>query len=349
MNNIRSFLYRNAEHADDLADLDLGTDPAEVLKGAYSVWNQQREEFYSKGNPNLWNSESEHEFLYSEACKLVRPYKGLFKGTITGNDFLFIGEGVLAAEGYVPDEERAGYGCQYSSGFGCSSVTSHEFTSHAGLFLSALLNETDLESMAVDWYPAQLWGLGYRLKDGKTVVVCPDGRLGDLGEKAEGGVTLVYGEVMRWLAQKASGGLHINLGERSRHTSGEWNIDIGERSSGGIHINFGVCGKMGQNAANGTFMQLGELGWGGDTIGDRARGAVCVGVPRPECIGYEASHNVSEYDVKYGNDEVLKGLLKELRAVRPSFYAEEKPDILKIRDVARKVDAHVRANYPRRA
>jgi len=346
VNNIRSFLYRNAEHADDLADLDLGTDPAEVLKGAHSVWNQRFEELYKK-DFNFARSDAGEELLYGEACKLVRPYKELFKGTITGNDFLFIGEGVLAREGFVPDKDIAGYGREYGE-FGYTG-RSREFSSSDGLFLSALLNETDLESMFVDWYPARLWGLGYRLKEGKTAIVGPEARLGDLGEKAEGGATLVYGEVMIRMAKSASGGVHLNMGRRSRHTTDDWNVSMGEKSTGGIFINFDVCGKMGENAANGTFIQLGKFGKGANDIGEHAAGAVCVGVENPQYNNHYYSHNVSRYETKYGKDEALKVMLNELARERPFFFLEKKPDILKIKDVARKVDAHVRMNYPRRA
>jgi hypothetical protein len=157
----------------------------------------------------------------------------------------------------------------------------------------------------------------------------------------------------------AFGGLHINLGERSRHAAseplynrcshvpGEFELNIGEQALGGTYINFGMCGDMGKSASGGTFIQLGQIAQGSYDIGNNARNAVCVGARHPEYDSHYANHNVSEFELKYGKDETLRGLLGELKSGWP-FSADDDVDAPKIKDIARKVDAHVRGKYGRR-
>jgi hypothetical protein len=111
----------------------------------------------------------------------------------------------------------------------------------AGLFLSALLNETSIPSLeGVFAYHI----LGYRLAPGKKIAAHKGSRITCLGRHARGDITNHgYAKDMAYLA---AGGIHSNHSET---------VELGRDASAGLFINHGRIGSyLGRSASRGTFV-----------------------------------------------------------------------------------------------
>jgi hypothetical protein len=108
-------LYRKAEHADEMADLDL-TDASqdEIIEATYSAWFEATKEY----GENVVAILDDLEPLYREACRIISPFKDRICGEFrTGQvDWKCEGDANLLV----------------------------------GTYLAALLNETKLERLIVE-------------------------------------------------------------------------------------------------------------------------------------------------------------------------------------------------------
>jgi len=172
------------------AELDIGgASREEIINATYGAWTSFLKSC-DKDTPD--------DTLYDYACALVRPFKTKISGVLTERD-------VLRAFALGKDEHDEN-----------------------GVYLSALLNETDASMLALGKIKPPrnvLKGVGFCLKPGK-IVSARDGVLG-LGSCAEGGIVINRGEV-HWMSSYAEGGLHINGGYISS--------TLGEGASGGTFI-----------------------------------------------------------------------------------------------------------------
>jgi len=279
-----SRLY-NLPRPDRAADVELkDAPPEEIIKATYGMW---MDAIPGRG----------YENAYEIACKMVRPFRSRFSGTLQSSA--------------VPE---------------CNNF-------FKGLYLSALLNETNFERLYED---GQAVYAGHRLRPGKTIEIVKGERAGDLGTQVQA----------TYVAQEAEGGAVINRTKVS---------NLGTLASNLTCINRGEVNGLCVDDRNPICINLG-----------RVHSGICIGSHEPICInyskkvstiGYLASGGVFVTTVElervfldysrgkvYGVgpsdiDSALGSLLEELKK-----YSEGS-DIPKAEETARKVDKYVRKTY----
>ena len=116
-----------------------------------------------------------------------------------------------------------------------------------GIYLSALLNETALDTLILDEFPEHEI-IGYSIAKGKTLVLGSGAKAGDVGVFGEGNV-LNWGEVNR-LALYARGGFQGNWGKAR---------NFAEKTRGGFQGNWGEAERMAGNVEGGFQGNWGEV------------------------------------------------------------------------------------------
>ena len=218
--------------------------------------------------------------MYGQACRIIKPHKKSFSGEITENDRNMLSE--MAKRPFCD------------------------------LFLSAFLNESDINKFSGRIKTWNLYDLGYRLKDGKTVEILhpSSGAYANPGELASGGLVINRGEVQY----------------------------MGSQASGGIFVNYGIAYSMGDAAQGGTFINLAAT----KDLARGASGGVFVEWTRPEDRSYPNGGEIYVERKTIESDKILSGLFDELELAGREKGTE------KIGKIARQVDSHIRANYKRR-
>lgn len=139
----------------------------------------------------------------------------------------------------------------------------------AGLFLSALQNETAIDTLIIT-SPLELNLLGYKLKQKKRIILGENITTYNLGSNAKGGIIVNKGNAT-YLGYLSEGGIQINK-EQSTHlgTGGKKSININQGitqylgnnncTADGIYINQGMCRVFGvEHGGKGLYINLGEM------------------------------------------------------------------------------------------
>jgi hypothetical protein len=278
-------LYRKAERADDIGDLDLlGADQKEIIDRTYDVW-------FGDVNPVI-KELRDFNPLYKLACRIVRPFKVLISGTLTDRDFS------AAKAKRLCKEEWA-----------------------AGLYVSAVLNETDAKRLYWGDFPYGLDSLGCDLKEGKTLCIIEGGPI-DVryaGSAARGG-TVINDRKVYGMGDCARDGIFIN----KRHCE-----TMGEEARGGIFVNIDCADQMGNRATGGLFVDYdrshnidGKVSW------------------RSARTRYEKNGATYQHDaLNAEKDEFLRKLMDRMEE------AAMKEKIADVKETGRKIDAHLRKTY----
>jgi hypothetical protein len=116
-----------------------------------------------------------------------------------------------------------------------------------GLFLSALLNATELRELDGVF---KYWVLGYRLAPGKAIIARPGSDMTVLGYHSRG--TIINHGNARYMGDDASGGLQVNFGTVEESMAGD-------SSGDGVHINFGRARLLASKASGGTCINYGAV------------------------------------------------------------------------------------------
>jgi len=211
------------------------------------------------------------------------------------------------------------------------------------MFFSALLNETDADTLVGHGF-----GLGYRLRDGKTLIIEGDVNNAYVGMRAKGGVVICNGRT-RDIGMKASGGIFINNGITN---------DLGIGVSGGTYFNFGQVyedfpdsseypksgGNVGNSATGGTFIvRKGSVPndlffYSGDVD------AMIKTRSNPYHIFEIQSRGIWGETKNIPKYERSDPLVRLIEAVEE---ASQKPDSKRVVELARQVDAEVKARVKR--
>jgi len=155
-------LYRKADRADEVADLNLkDADPAAIIAATYDAWDGMLDDYLSRPEKLEDNNvilENKEDWFYDKARGLLTPYREKLRGVLTENELR-----------HVADRRRC----------------------LAGLYISALLNETDISMLSLGPSPAIYNLLGWRLKPGKTLEIRGVCKAGYVAPRAEGGVVIL--------------------------------------------------------------------------------------------------------------------------------------------------------------
>ena len=160
-------LYRKADRADDIADLDLtDADPKELAKVLYESWLSSTAELrYSTLDDYNSNLKSVYDKIgkeiYHEAARIVRPFAGKFSGTISTAE--------LSARRFKEENYALGY------------------------FLSALLDETGAERLLITDPPREIYELALHRSD-KIVDIAANCRVNTLHSNVRT-ITINHGEI----------------------------------------------------------------------------------------------------------------------------------------------------------
>jgi len=219
-------LYRKAERADDICDLDLtDSDEKQILENTYEV-------FLKTVEPSVhYVTRPPFSSTYATACKILRPFREHLKSAIRETDFRRLG-------GTYPASEN-------------DKGLSHVYVAYSGLYLSALLNETKVRKLSMcrekNDKLASPQNVGYLLKHGRVVDVEKSGNPWSLGHVARGGININRGSSFE-IGHYATGGIFIN------HEKTTW---LGASAKGGIFLNFGEVDpkdNVAQGASGGIFI-----------------------------------------------------------------------------------------------
>jgi len=323
-------LYKKAERADDMADLDLkDADPKELAKAIYEQWigSISRHSYYPPNQKDI-------DANYNLGLAMVRPYREKFKGVLRPREWYDNGE-----------------------------------------FLSILLNGTDLERLVLDFddYPDSA---GYRLGTGKTLEINGNKEKAiaerhSVAAFGQGGTLINNGYIMfaGWhsdldfsnygkcysAANNATGGKWVNY----NHISGPF----AEEAKDGLFINRGTARSFGMEAEGGVGINLGKVT---QSIAGKAKGGLWLNFGEGQSMGSNAGGGIFISTVRVGKSWIknhhsfANGAYKDAIAIRPAELKTD-PELFdlveaveqaareekyeEVKQLARKVDAHVRVNY----
>jgi len=202
------------------------------------------------------------------------------------------------------------------------------------IYLSALVEGTDISKLVVGKHalPRSLVDIRMPRMKGKTVEISPEGSVwyANIGE----GTLLNRGKMNEAVSYGNS--TYINFGEA-------W--FFGAHDDGCLFINYGEAQGIGYKCKGGIFLNFGKAGKGDETaVGYRCSGGVFVTKTEP-VGGFLVKPEGPVYGVgpeELEKDRELSGLMDEIEAIG------KVPDVPKANELARKIDAHVRANYKRK-
>jgi len=303
-------LYKRAERADEVADPDMkDADPKEILAATYDAWLGIFDQYKDQ------DIRYTIDMLYRQACRLVRPFKEKMAGTITEKEL-----GPIADDPHYKE-------CEDNQRNKSGQAVYRKYC-YAGLYLSALLNETDLDRLSIGSFPAKLEEVGYCLQPGKTVEVREDAIVGNVGDAAQGGIGIVRGTCEGNVGWDASGGIFPVFGAVEGC--------VGYRATGGMFPIFGkVKHSIGNCVTGGIFTVYGTAE---GNIGYDAAGGIFI-AKQYFTVSMNGTYRVDTEGLE--KDAELGRLLDELEvACRAEKFGE-------VETVARQIDGHVRKNYKR--
>lgn len=223
---------------DERTHIEVVEDPVRIVRSAYAAWlglTRQSCLHDMEGLPTLSDYPPEISAgLHEEAVRLLAPSAKAFKAVTREEQ-----DAILAT--VTPESSDA-----------------------SGLFLSALLNATELPVLDGTFRHK---ALGYRLAPGKTLIVRHSSVINDLGPYAQGAI-INYGQVRYGMAREALGGLQVNRGivyqGQANKASGGLHINSGECNdsfawwnAGGVHLNYGYAEAFANDACGGVHINHG--------------------------------------------------------------------------------------------
>jgi len=268
-------LYKRAEHAEEIGDLDL-TDagPKEIIKATYEAWCSATKNLHIEHYPHPGP-------IYEAACRIIRPFGKRISGSLRAD-----------------------------------SIPSPLPGRTNGLYLSALLNETDADVLSVGKLGYEIDFIGWYMKSGKAAIVENDAKVSWLGYGAQNSTAVILGDV--GITGIRSSGLNcINLGGTC----------LASNNRGMTFINYGHINDLCGRTDDGMLIET----TGKCYYEDNRVTKILVG---------KNSYCVDVEDICA--DLPLQVMLEELES------ASKGSDMPKVNDGIRKVDAHVRKNYPRK-
>jgi len=233
--------------------IEIIENPLEVVHVTYQLWlpivrgSGSINKFI---DPNSFDGKyelNECENLYQEAVKLLSPYAEVFRN-VKQRDL----DNILAE---VKDSE----------------------SSASGLYLSALLNVTNLQQLDSRFNHEIL---GYRLAPGKTLILREWSKVCELGRNAQGNI--VNFGATDYMAQNVEKGIQINYGSVSKV--------MGFQSGGGIQINYNLVNDLAFSAGNGIQINVGKVEmmangvYGGVQINTGNVGNSMAVYPQDKCV-----------------------------------------------------------------
>jgi len=292
-------LYKKADKADEMADPDIkDMDKTTIARACYDVWVAgckdviKDENFFlhMARNRDLW--EEQCEPLYRQACSIIAPYREKVNGTFNTSGLKL--KRLMKKDHYFSDDYPAEIRM-------------------AGIYLSALLNETDLNKLVVDekdkktggWDKAiELSHLGWHMKPGKILEIL-EGCVTGTAEHAEGGIVVNYASALK-CGGHSSDMIIVN------YCSNSW----GDGAKGSVFINMDDGSEFGDKSENCVLVDFGKTTYaGGDLRADNI-------------------YHVESRDIWHSKQLIELGHALE--------EAGKKRDTPKIVELARKVDEHVR-------
>lgn len=227
--------YGRLDRPEQKVYMDAEEDPVQAALSGYRLWLEiaARSGFrvYRPQGLFFYNYKiADH--LYEEAKSLVRSKLAAFKG-IEKSDMQKIVSGIET------DDSNA-----------------------SGIYLSALLNETDIGEMAS---VLKHTIAGYRLGKERTLIALQGSDVADLGTHADGNI-VNYGRVVN-MSSDISSGVHLNFGYArfmARYALGGVLMNFGEVRSiphwvnGGISLNFGEAHEINHPLQGGVQMNFGQ-------------------------------------------------------------------------------------------
>lgn len=183
--------YGSFEEPEEKTEIEIIENPLEVIKSTYLIFKKiakkiidekarnerlcYREDWCSSYN-NYGSNSNTYEQLYSEAAKIIKEIK-IRNEKITGE--------------LIPETIK-------------KEAQKYDGT---GLFLSVILNETEIEQMTVEEFP-DLDNIGYKIKKEKTLILGPKTNSNIIGMLGEGNV-INYGNLHKY-AYCMKDGIQIN-------------------------------------------------------------------------------------------------------------------------------------------
>jgi len=232
--------YGPLDRPEQQKHIELTENPLGIVIGTYNLWLQiaQRiDQVKGRGYSPV--------SLYQEAVNLLQPYAKKFANVKP--------DGLDSILSQIKDED----------------------TEASGLYLSALLNATDLPELEGIFNHKTL---GYKLAPGKTLIVREGSQidvLGFLGQgtlinfgeaslmagMADGGIQANYGLVRLMFASMTQSGVYINFGnfdDSSRKRKPSYAGGMGDTASG-VQLNYGYGKRFAVSAFKGVQINFGDV------------------------------------------------------------------------------------------
>jgi len=224
--------YEGLGRPEERRNIDLTNDPTQIILNTYQLWLPI---FDRSGMTHI--DPVGRESAYQEAALLLKPHAKAFEN-VDSKDL----DNVV------------------------SEIIKYRYGRGVGLFLSAMLNATELKDLESN-YGYSMNFLGYKLSSEKRLVVNDSYQNGELGYNAQGGEIINYSGV--WdIATNAEAGIQLNFGvanSMSNNVSGgiQLNFNIlhsfGQKVEEGIQVNYGTVNMMASEVIGGLQVNLGHV------------------------------------------------------------------------------------------
>jgi len=247
--------YGEIDKPEEIKKVEINQDPVQIIRSTYKLWLPEAKISKHYKNPldfsetrtffrdNLYCYPEVADELYGWAARLLKPHANAFKDL-------------------EPKQLET-----------ILSTVNEKDTRASGLFLSAMLNETDMLEMSGIF---QRYFLGYRLEPGKTLTPEKGSEIVFLGNYSKGTI-FNYGESVQ-MAHDAQGGVQINFGNIER---------LGDNSESKV-VNYGFATHMSELAKGGIHLNFGEINF--DLLFDKEGNKGL----RPDVILYDMSAKLNE-------------------------------------------------------
>ena len=203
--------YAGIAKPEEKTTIKVIADSLQIIHGAYQQWKLFTKDFEVD---DVFYNASKTDALYDSAVEILGKVKVSFRSVDL--------EEILNK---IPFEDKA-----------------------SGLFLSALHNTTDIETLdGIFKYHIT----GYRLAEGKNIICREGSKIEYLARYAVGGYIENHGTV-DWMADCASGGMQVN------HGTVDWMASF---SSGGVQVNNGTVHFMAYSSSGGMSVNHGTVEW----------------------------------------------------------------------------------------
>ncbi len=250
------------------ARIEVVSNPVSIAATTYKAWLDNTRDIYDVFEERPANNRKNHDqdkcdVLYGKAEKMLREASRL--SGMNSEQFARAEKLIVPhRKDYITD---GGY---------------FDFHGKAGLFLSALINASNLNRLSGLFNHTIL---GYRLAEGKTLIAEQGSDVTCLAPYARGTIVNMGSAIT--MAEESEDATVMNFDPEGREDGTNVN-DMSPRSSGGVHVNFGKILSVGEEAEGSVIINF----WDAGSLGPNSRNSVVLNIQQTGDIAHNANGGV---------------------------------------------------------